>query len=360
MKINSTNRFQVRPFEPKTLVWWKSRRGQINMCPAYQRRGRLWSDADKAYLIDSILNGFDIPKLYLADFTWGDSQLNKERLPYAIIDGKQRFEAIFDFFDGKLFLNADFIYRSKPSLKLGGLGYKDLQRQYSDVAEEFDNYSLHIMSVFADSEVQINELFVRLNRSKPLTGAEIRNAMSGLVPDLIRQISKQEFFKETIHFSVKRGQDLNTAAKFLLFEHSERLRETKKSTLDKFTASGATMDTEGHASLELAARQVLDVLRDMESIFLPKDPLLSSAGVVPVYYWLIRELDEQQQSKVRGFLVKFEDARRNNRHLLRDEPKSTEIDNQLVEYDNYNRSTNDQVSHEGRHRILAERFKNYL
>ncbi|MCX5643073.1 MAG: DUF262 domain-containing protein [Phycisphaerae bacterium] len=97
-------RFKITLMEAKTLSWWKSRRARIDMEPPYQRRGRLWSDTDKAYLIDSILNGYDIPKLYMADFTWGDSKLNQKKLPYAIIDGKQRLEAIFDFFDGRITL----------------------------------------------------------------------------------------------------------------------------------------------------------------------------------------------------------------------------------------------------------------
>ena len=118
------------------------------MDPSYQRRGRLWSDTDKAYLIDSILNGYDVPKLYMADFTWGDSKLNKKKLPYAIIDGKQRLEAIFDFFDGRVTLNEDFVYLENRSLDLAGLSYKDLQKSYPEVAEEFDDYNLLVMSVF--------------------------------------------------------------------------------------------------------------------------------------------------------------------------------------------------------------------
>jgi len=35
---------------------------------------------DKQYLIDSILNGFDVPKIYVADFTWGDSPLHSQKL----------------------------------------------------------------------------------------------------------------------------------------------------------------------------------------------------------------------------------------------------------------------------------------
>ena len=108
--------FKIIVFGNKTLSWWYSKRKKIDMNPPYQRRGRLWSDTDKAYLIDSIINGYDIPKLYIADFTWGNSELNLKKLPYAIIDGKQRFEAIFDFFN--LFLKHSFTSKcTLPSSK---------------------------------------------------------------------------------------------------------------------------------------------------------------------------------------------------------------------------------------------------
>jgi hypothetical protein len=180
--------------------------------------------------------------------------------------------------------------------------------------------------------------------------------MGGPVPEMLREIASQEFFRENVRFSVKRGQDLNTAAKFLLFESSENLLETKKSTLDKFVQKAKVAPSNERANLELAARRVIDVLRDMESVFLPKDQLLSSAGIVPVYYWLVRSLSPSQQNRLRTFLVEFEELRRKNRELLKEEPESSRIDAQLVEYDNYNRSTNDQLSHSGRFRILSERF----
>jgi hypothetical protein len=97
--------FKVEPMQAHTLTWWRSRQSKIDVDPPYQRRGRLWSPTDKAYLIDSILNGYDVPKIYMADFTWGDSDLNKRKVQYAIIDGKQRLESIFDFFDGNVVLN---------------------------------------------------------------------------------------------------------------------------------------------------------------------------------------------------------------------------------------------------------------
>ena len=346
---------QVKTFDPKTLSWWKSRKGKIDMEPDYQRRGRLWSQADKAYLIDSILNGFDVPKFYVADFTYADSKLNTRKLPYAIIDGKQRFEAIFDFFDGKITLNEDFVFLENQALRLGGLGYRDLVQNYSDIAEIFDNYHLSVMSVITDSEALINELFVRLNRSKPLTGAEVRNAMAGPAPGIIRQIAKHEFFSEFISFQVKRGQDLNAAVKLLFFEFSGKPQETKKTTLDAFVR---TVSKE-HGKLELAARRTLEALEDMSAIFLPKDRLLSSAGVLPVYYWFIRGLKQSEHSSVREFLNKFEEERKENRSRAELGSGTTHVDKQLVEYDQFNRNTNDLASHTGRLEILRRRFARF-
>jgi len=346
--------FLVRAFEPKTLTWWWSRRTKIDFAPPYQRRGHLWSKADKSYLVDSILNGFDIPKLYVADFTWGNSRLNLRKLPYAIIDGKQRFEAIFDFFEGKIVLNDDFEFFENTSLKLGGLGYSDLKKNHAEIAEIFDNFNLSVVSVYAQDEEPINELFVRLNRSKSLTGAEIRNAMSGPAPKLIREIARHEFFRSNINFTVQRGQDLNASAKILLFEYAKGLKETKKRNLDAFVKETQKGPKE---SLELAVRKVIEGLGDMAGIFLPKDRLLNSNGIVPVYYWFIRQRSKDEYPYVREFLVRFERARKENRSLEDADPASRSINRKLLDFDKFNRSTNDLQSYTGRWEILEEDFK---
>ncbi len=304
-------------------------------------------------MIDSILNGYDVPKFYMADFTWGDSPLNKKKVEYAIIDGKQRLEAIFDFFDGQIVLNRDFVFLADPSLKLGSLSYQDLKQRYPQVAEIFDQFPPSVIRVFAKSEGPITELFVRLNRSKPLTGAEIRNAMSGPAPALFRQIAKHDLFKENASFAVSRGQDLNAAAKILYFEYSSGLKETKKKSLDQFVKDSA----KHRKALELAGRKSLDVLDNMSEIFLPRDTLLGSAGVFPVYYWLVRGRRAEESPFIREFLVRFEEERRRNRSLPEDDPA---IDNQLLNYDRMNRSTDDERSHVERVAILNARFAKFM
>ena len=172
--------FAIRAFDPRTLSWWATQRDRIDFDPPYQRRGGIWAKRDKQYLIDTILNGYDIPKLYIADFTYAPSDLNRHNTQYAVIDGKQRFESILDFVDGKITLARDFVFSEDPSLGLAALSYRDLKSNHPDVASQFDNYPLTVMSVITDEEGKINELFVRLNRNKTLTGPEIRNAMQGL------------------------------------------------------------------------------------------------------------------------------------------------------------------------------------
>jgi len=71
---------------------------------------------------------------------------------------------------------------------------------------------------------------------------------------------------------------------------------------------------------------------------------------------MVRDIKENQLPKLREFLVRFDEIRRKNRKLLTESPLSKRIDKELVEFDNYNRSTNDQRSHEERFRILMKRF----
>jgi hypothetical protein len=252
-------------------------------------------------------------------------------------------------------LNDDFIFLENPDLKLGGLGYKDLINNYGEIAEGFDNYNLSVVTVVTSSEELINDLFVRLNRSKPLTGAEIRNAMTGHTPGVIRALAKHEFFSSYISFQVQRGQDLNAAAKLLLFEFENAPQETKKQSLDAFVHVANKDDSQ----LELAGRRVETLLTTLTTVFLPTDRLLGSAGQLPVYYWFIRSIKETQYPLIRDFLIRFEAERRANRQTALDSAKAIKIDRQLVEYDEFNRNTNDQASHIGRIEILLKRFKEF-
>ena len=351
--------FSVRTFEARTLSWWATQREQIDFDPPYQRRGGLWSRTDKGYLIDSIVNKYDVPKIYIADFTFGPSPMNANNKSYAVIDGKQRFEAVFDFLDGNIVLNRDFVFSEDPTLRLGGLSYQDLKSNYPLVASQFDNFNLTVMGVYTDEEGRINELFVRLNRNKTLTGPEIRNAMRGIVPELTRQLAGDPFFTERVRFDTSRGQDLDIAAKFLLVEFRGQLTETKRNSLDRLVDEALIADA-NVTDFHRAAERVDENLSRLNNIFVRKDPLLATQGSMVPYYWLARAVQRNHLRRVREFLVKFESAREENRALskLLDPPEP--VNQTLLDYDRFNRSINDAASIEGRFRILWETFQDYV
>lgn len=344
-------------FETRGLGWWRTQRSKIDMSPEYQRKGRLWSKTDKSFLIDSVLNHYDIPKIYIADFTFGDSRLNKKKLSYAIIDGKQRLETFFEFYDGKVVLDEDFIYLDNHSLKLGGLGYSDLRKNYPEIADDFDNFHLAVVHVITDDEERINELFIRLNRSKPLTGAELRNAMPGPLPKVTRLLVKHDFIQNCIKFPASRAQDHNAAQKILLFEYYEDMLETKRKNLDDFARE---VNRGEEDKIELASRRALDNLDRMAEIFLPKDALLRSAGLLPVYYWFIRQQKNNFDPYIREYLLLFDRARK---HYLHEDTKfipPSGLEKVFSDFEIYNRSTNDVRSHRGRYSILDRYFKEYI
>jgi hypothetical protein len=340
-------KYKIGENEKKTLIWWYNRKNKIDFDPPYQRQGGLWSDFDKAYLIDSIINGFDVPKLYLADFTWKNVPgLNKNSLMYAIIDGKQRLETIFSFIDNNLALNDDFIYYQDLNVKAGGMKYKDLSDKYPELAENFREFNLSVVTVVAETEDTITELFVRLNRSKPLTGAEIRNAMKGDVPKLIRSIAEHEFFKQYVSFSNNRGEDKNAAAKILLFEYSGAFKDTKRKSLDNFAQS----NNYNKIKMQLTYRNVMDNLSILTTIFLPKDSLLKTSGTIPLLYKFIMSKEENEFSLIRAFLVFFERKRK--------ESNANEKD--FLDYNIHNRSTNDENSFIKRMEFLNRQFEKWV
>lgn len=98
----------------------------------------------------------------------------------------------------------------------------------------------------------------------------------------------------------------------------------------------------------------------MSEIFLPRDPLLRSAGVFPVYYWFVRENNSNQDQYVREFLNAFEQSRKANRVTASNPVTATAADSELLTFDRFNRSTDDERSHTERYKIIKKRFNEYL
>jgi hypothetical protein len=351
---------RIEPSDIRTAYEWYKRRDALDLEPPYQRRGGLWNRHAKAYLIDSMINRFDVPKFYVADLTLLPGSMQTAGKTHAVIDGKQRFETLFEWFSGVLRLNDDFVYLEDPLVNASGANRSDLSKEFPDLAGRVEDFVLSVMNVVADDQEQIDQLFIRLNQSQPLTGAETRNAMEGEAPGVIRVLAKHPFFKERIRFSVKRGGDLNTAAKILLLEFTGDFVDMKRRPLDAFVkeiAHEGTLASGSPDALKRAAERAADVFDQMCEVFFRRDWLLSTQGQVPVYYWLVRNFGPGPD--VREFVEAFEADREANRRVVAELGSAGPIDRELLQYDQFNRSVNDRHSLHGRYEILRRRYERF-
>ena len=352
---------EVKPMsKPRTLRQWYTDRNMIDMEPTYQRRGDIWPLKNQRLLINSILNDYDIPKIYLADFTYQDTPLKEEKKPYAIIDGKQRLTIFFDFFGDSLKLDSTPVYYQGHELTLSAFTYSRLKERYPSLARRFDQHVPTVMSVISDKKEDVQELFIRLNTNVSISGAERRNAMPGPLPLIIRRLSVHRLFLEYVRFAINRGQDLNTAAKIIQMEHRNGFANSKKKDLDEFVKSNANRRPSDFQAAYTAADRNLT---EMTRVFGKRDALLANQAQFPPYYWLVRSHKGQSTSTIRSFLEEFEEQRRLVRKIQRERAEGKNIpipDDTLVDYNTFVRTPDDSSNQELMYGILRRRLPAYV
>src|SRR5581483_2006055 len=159
---------------------------RFDLQPDYQRQSDIWSEEKRQLFVDSLINGYDVPKLYF------------HRLPasgpkgqtYAIVDGKQRLEAIQAFVKDEFSLSDDFTdaLSDDGADAAAGLNYRQLTREYPAIATRLTQAVLDIVVIETSDEEIIEELFSRLNEAVPLNAPEKRNALRGAMPPIIRRL----------------------------------------------------------------------------------------------------------------------------------------------------------------------------
>jgi len=317
--------------------------------PPYQRESEIWTLYKKQLLIDSLINGYDIPKLYFHEYD--KAQLHNGLLrKYAIVDGKQRLAAIWDFLDGKFGLHPGFEYQRDSKLKLGGLTYQQISSAYPTVQARFTGRRLSVVTIRTDDTDLIEDMFSRLNEAVPLNAAEKRNAFGGPVPIAIRKLVKEKYFTEILPISSKRYRHHDLACKFLLLQSEPNIVDTKKGRLDTFVQE--YRDKKWNNKCTKVSSIVRNTMSEMSSFFRKDDPLLSSPLMCVVYYTLFKEgvLGVPQTGRNRKALANFEADLQSNRQLAADE--SDETDFTLLEYDQIARSPNDAATIEFRVKTL--------
>lgn len=348
------------PMNNSAILRINAERDSIKIDPEYQRHGDIWTLEKKQLLIDSILNDYDIPKLYFHLLPKPHKAQSGKEYIYSIIDGRQRLETIWSFIDGMFALADDFKFFKDHSVKASNLTYGDLAKKYPKLKINLDSYNLPIILVDTDDIELIEDMFSRLNEAVPLNAAEKRNAIGGPMATLIKNISSHDFFKANVRFSNKRYQHREIAARllfldFLLEEGGKKIViDTKKVYLDDFVRRFKKNNQLN--SQEIGGR-VRTILNEMHRIFTTKDDLLRAQSIVPIIYLLFREAIKQSKLDIisRKKLVDFRRDIDNNRAVA--EQDITKANFEYLEFDRMSQQgTNDAASIKERVRIIGEYF----
>ncbi|WP_145413368.1 DUF262 domain-containing protein [Paenibacillus xylanexedens] len=134
----------------------------VDFDPEYQR-DYVWNESDKVKLIDAIFNNVDIGKfalIHLSDEEWTN---NGYKYSYEILDGKQRYRAILDYYESRF--------------KYKGMYYKDLSPKDQ---LHFKRYTISIAETRNLDREQKLRYFLMLN-----TGGRI---MSEEHLDVVREL----------------------------------------------------------------------------------------------------------------------------------------------------------------------------
>jgi hypothetical protein len=128
----------------------------------YQRSDKVWPVAARSYLIDTLLQGYPIPKISLHQTT----DLKSKKTVNYIVDGQQRSGAILDFFEDR--------FRLTGRAKHAGNKLSELP---DELQEAFLQYHLTADVFVGATTEEIREVFRRINSyTVPLNHQEKRHA----------------------------------------------------------------------------------------------------------------------------------------------------------------------------------------
>ena len=170
------------------------RNGCLLVNRKYQRK-LVWTEHEKVDLIDTILKGFPIPLILLAERPQSHGPGK-----YEILDGVQRLNAIFSFIEnffpvsGKYF-DIDEFSRAKQAAQDGifeAIDDASSKIRKKECANILD-YQLAVTTFTAFDEKQITEIFGRINSSgRQLSNQERRQAgVVSTFADFVRKLSAE-------------------------------------------------------------------------------------------------------------------------------------------------------------------------
>ena len=208
----------------RNVLWFKKCHdaGELELSPPYQRNP-VWVERQKAYLMDSILNSFPIPEIYMQDTVTA-----KGEAKYYVVDGQQRIRACLEFLEGKFTLDGE------DSPNYADFYFEDLT---DEEKKRFYDYKFVVRILPEMTGEEIRNIFQRLNRNViALNQQELRHATYwGPFIQLMNKISNKDIWKDINIFTsndVRRMLDVEYISELtgaLLHGHQD-----KKKNLDSW------------------------------------------------------------------------------------------------------------------------------
>jgi hypothetical protein len=342
----------VNPLKENNILYLSVLKDEIDFSPDYQREGDIWSTSKKQLFIDSLINNLDIPKLYFHEV----AKSAQYPYRYAVVDGKQRLEALFEFLNDKFSISEDFEDFSGERRDIKGKKYSEFLQVSIRFKTLFDATQLPIFVIKTEDKELIDEMFYRLNEAAPLNAAEKRNSFRGPYPAIVRNLASHNFFQSKVPFTARRYRHHDIIGKLLLLSHSAKIVDTKRIHLDSFARSMVDFSNPPASTIEADVRVALDYF---DSTFINSDKLLKSSAIIPLLYLAFKNLEQTNEIGrfTRNRIDDFEQARIQNRLKARDNEGDDTVDYTWLEYDRLIQSPNDSSSIEFRKKILLDFLK---
>ena len=331
--------------EYKSIGWILAQEKYIDFSPSYQRMGRVWNKEQKQLLMDSVINGFDIPKIYFQFMPQNKNALSIYN--YAVIDGKQRLEAIFDFFKNELPLSDAFDYINeidkKQCIDVRGKTFSEIDDIEPSIIARILEYELCIVFMDTDNPDIINETFVRLNSGVAVNTAEKRNASGGTLSQQMKILyMESRFFTNKIRMTNARYAHFDLALKFLMMEMG--YDDLGKKTVDTFVSSKKEFDSECQEALNRVDSKLGYFINE----FYDNDKLLSKKSLIVTLYSIV---DEIPKGQIRNFIEYFE----LNREIAMRAQDKNQADPQMIEFTRLlQQGADKKFSLDGRRKIMKE------
>lgn len=158
---------------------------KLNLEAPYQRKS-VWMSKDKRFFLDTILNNYPCPAIYLQKQTD-----DNYKTTYNVIDGKQRLTTVIDFYNNRIRLPDDL-----GDATLNNKKWSEIDDD--KVKKSFLNYSFSVETLDSLDYTGWNTVFDRLNRNaKTLSHQELRHArFDGWLINCAEREAENPFWKD--------------------------------------------------------------------------------------------------------------------------------------------------------------------